>query len=158
MVRKMDEKGYGSAIAAAVVMLVLLISISMLTGVLENSYDKVKASQAEKNQQTANATQTDIKIENATYYSSENYLETITKNIGSTVLETSKIDLLVEGEPIEEENIENKIVSGDSNTSVWLPEENLTLITENIFPEKPTRIKIVAEYGISDYTEKIAPG
>lgn len=155
----MDERGYGSAIASAIVVLVLLISISIITGVLENTYDKTRASQNVNSQQNVNASQTDIKIENAIYHPPpENYLEITTKNTGSTVLSVSKTNLIVNGNLLAEENIEKRTISEDENTNIWIPKENFTLTTENIFPEEPSRVKVVVEYGISDYTENITSG
>ncbi len=153
----MEERGYGAPIALGIVVLALLASVTILVDVLDRVYDQLAVAQEKRDERVVNRIQTDIEIENVVHSSVENNLVVVVRNTGSVELDASKTDLLVDGKLIVEENLRSRTVDG-LQTSVWLPDENLTITTENIFPTPPNAVKVVTEYGISDSTTEITLG
>lgn len=155
----LDEKGYGSIIGTAAIVLILLITLGIFAASLENSYDQISTVKAERNVQMVNKIQTDVEIDNVAYVSSENEnLWVVLRNTGSTELDKLKTNLIVDGTLVPEENIKYRMVDGDIDTDIWLPEENMVIETENIksiFGTSVDRVKVVTELGISDYMENI---
>ncbi|RJS71778.1 MAG: fla cluster protein FlaF, partial [Candidatus Syntrophoarchaeum sp. WYZ-LMO15] len=79
---------------------------------------------------------------------SQDILTIDVKNTGSTVLNASKVDVLLDGE-LETANITSLKVNG-VDSSVWSPEDTLQIKISGV-AANPTRIKVIAENGISDY-------
>ncbi len=84
--------------------------------------------------------QTDITITNVTNRTTS--LNLTLKNTGRTTLNSSSLDVFVNG------NFYNYNLTTAGN--IWVP-ENSTNITIPVAPKTGDRIKIVAENGISDY-------
>ncbi len=150
----MDEKGYGPEIASAIVLLAILFSMGLLTSSWESTFDLFNSARKDRNKRFVNEVQTDLRVENVVYYQADEDMEIIAKNTGSIELDSSKIDVFVDGDLISKENIENRLVDG-SRSDVWIPEDNLVIITENVFPTTPNRVKLVSEFGISDYSTDV---
>lgn len=155
----MDESGFGAQIAIGVLALVLIISVSIFVYSVEDVYDKLVYAKQGNNDRISKRVQTDVVIENGWWDQRVDNLRVLVRNSGSTVLNISEVNLLVDNwGVIRKENIASKSVDGigTDNTKIWAPEENLVILTENIFPTRPERVKIVTEYGISDYFTNIS--
>lgn len=126
-----------------------MIAASIFISSLRSYQDETRSATETRNERLTQRIQSDIKIENAVYYSAGDNLRIKAKNKGSTVLETSSIQVFLNGEMIKNENISNRLVNG-TTTNIWSPEENFELSILNQ-ENKPQRIKMTAEHGISDY-------
>lgn len=151
--RDMGERGLSSAVSLGILMIILFTSASMFVAAYGNYYGETSAAREEKGERLSNKIQTDISIENTLYDSANENLEVTIVNSGSTVLDTSSVYIFLEGEMVLEDNISKRQVDGIS-TDVWIPKDNLKITVENV-ASKPSRIKTVVDYGISDYFERI---
>ncbi len=150
---QVDEKGYGSIIGTAALVLALLFSLSVFASSFEKSYDQYTNARNEQNTKMIFKVQTDLRIENVKS-NGDNLVVTV-KNTGSTQLNKVYTDLIIDGTFYPKDNIK-KIVDNNQDTKIWFPGENLELTTDNIFNFVNTaasRVKVVSEYGISDYED-----
>ncbi len=153
---KREEKGFSSIIGLGITVLVLLIAASIFISSLKSYQDMTRAAEEVRGERLEESVQTDIEIENALYYYVGDNLEVKAINTGSTVLETSSVQVFLDGEIVLDQNISRRLVNG-ANTNVWGPEENLKIYIENQ-ASKPERIKLVSDFGISDYYTEIENG
>lgn len=160
---EMDESGFGAQVAAGILILVLLISAIIVVYSFKSVREQLMSAWQDKGDRISDTAQTDITIENAKYDNTDDNLRVITKNTGSTVLDVSQVNLVVPdnvttftGSVVPEDNIKTKTINGE-NTDVWIPEKDLVIVTDdNIIENVPQRIKIVTEYGVSDYFTNIS--
>lgn len=153
----MDEKGYGSIVGTAALVLALLFSFTVFANSFEKTYDQFNEVRDEQNARMVNEIQTDVRIDNV--INIDNDLRIIVKNTGSTELNRLNTDLLINGSLYPEENMVKK-VDNNFETNIWLPGENLEIRTDNVkkFVKTANRVKVISEFGVSDYEEEIIGG
>lgn len=152
-----DKKGYGSIVGTAALVLALLFSIGIFVTSFEKTYDEFTEVRKKNSTEMVNQIQTDVEIDNVVLENKNDNLRIDVINTGSTELEKLKTDLIVNGTLVPAENI-RMWVGGSLETDLWLPKENLRMVTDNIISiieSSPSRVKVVSEHGISDYTENI---
>ena len=145
----MKERGLSSIIGLGIMVVVLLIAASIFISSLRNYQGQTRTAEEERNDRIAKSVQTDIIIENAVYYENFDNIEIKAVNTGSTVLEVPSIQVFLDGKMVLDGNISSKLVEG-TKTVVWTPRENLEVVVEDQL-QKPERIKMVTDYGVSDY-------
>lgn len=153
----MDEKGYGSIVGTAALVLALLFSFTIFANSFKKTYDQFNEVRDEQNTRMVNKIQTDVRIDNVIKI--DDNLRIIVKNTGSTELDKRNTDLLVNGSLYPKENMVRK-VNGSADTNIWLPGENLEIRTDNVlkFVKTVNRVKVISEFGVSDYEEIIGGG
>ena len=136
--------GFSVSATFAIFLIGFLVMASLSYNSLSSSVELINDGRRDQHDRMSDELQTDINITSANYDSGSNTLTVIVENIGSIVLDASEIDLLIDGE----------IKSADYITmnpaKVWIPEETLTITASNV-SLSPSRVKVVAENGISDY-------
>ena len=131
---------------------IFLVGLLALSTILVSSYDYrsglIDNAERVRHERMVKELQTDLEIITTDYDAVQDILTIDVKNTGSTVLNASKVDVLLDGE-LETANITSLKVNG-VDSSVWSPEDTLQIKISGV-AANPTRIKVIAENGISDY-------
>jgi len=134
-----------AAIASAILLVAMVIAVSIIFSTLSANYEMLKEAENVKNKIEYEQLHTTINIENVTYNSGTVIINAT--NEGSTVIETDKIDVLINGE-LYTANITSTSVNG-TNVTIWIPEETLRIEVNSAV--SPSRVKLVTDNGVSDY-------
>lgn len=134
-----------AAIASAILLVAMVIAASMIFSTLSANYEMLKEAENTKNKIEYEQLHTTITIDNVTYSSGTVVINAT--NEGSTVIETDKIDVLINGE-LYTSNITSTSVDG-VNVTLWMPDEILRIEVSSAV--SPSRVKLVAHNGVSDY-------
>lgn len=129
----------------------MFVAIAIYSSI-DYSRNLVKNAQYDQDTMKKGKMQTDIIITNLTFINqtSNSYLNMTVKNTGKTTLNASSMNVFVGGAMYNY----NLLTSGNT----WAPENqaNITIYPLNYTTNRGSRIKIVTENGISDYS--IVPG
>ncbi len=150
--QKLKNKGVSSVIGTGLILVILLIATSIFISSIKEYHRTISSAKDDQGKNIRNTVQTDIKIENIHYSPEGENLRITTKNTGSTTLDVSDVDYLLNGQLIPEENIAKQKVE-KKKKEVWPPKENLETVILHV-KETPSRGKQIASYGISDYFSK----
>ncbi len=115
--------GFSVSATMAIFFAAFLILFSILYSSLNDAFDSVSESFDEKYDDMNDRLETHIQVLDIEYMPDSNTLDIRVQNMGTKVLDISKVDLLLEGvlvTPV------NKTVSG-STSGLWLPREVLTI-------------------------------
>jgi len=151
--RKMDERGVSTIIGTGITLIVLLMAASIFLTSFRSYRQETQKAEEINNERIANTIHTNLEIENVFYYSSGDNLVIKSTNSGSTVLEVSKLLILLDGQRVKDGEIVSVLVD-NVQTDIWVPEESLEIEVENVF-NQPQRIKLVTKYGVSDYFTEV---
>lgn len=133
------------AIASAILLIAMAITASMVFNTLSSNYELLRKADIKKEEIDYNQLHTFLSVDNVSYSSG-----TVTINAtndGSTVIDTDKLEVLFDGE-LYTDNITSTTIDG-KDANIWIPEE--TLIIEVDSSLNPSRVKLVADNGASDY-------
>lgn len=133
------------AIASAILLIAMAITASMVFNTLSSNYELLRKADIKKEEIDYNQLHTFLSVDNVSYSSG-----TVTINAtndGNTIIETDKIEVLFDGE-LYTDNISSTKIDGNE-ASIWIPEETLTIEVNSSL--NPSRVKLVADNGASDY-------
>ncbi len=151
--KKMKEKGISSIVGIGVTVVILMIAGSLFVSSVRSYQTETRSAERKRDKKITKTTETDVKLENALYNSTNDNIMIKAKNTGSTVLEVPGVHILLNGKIITDEKISSELINR-TDSDIWYPTENLTVRIENQ-TEKPDMVKIVVEYGVSDYLAQI---
>lgn len=134
--------GVSVSVSAAIVFVGLFISIGMVYPAVANGYESIEEARTDAADRELNTKNTDIAVANATY--SGGTLTVDVTNEGTTALGVEATDVLVDGQY--RTSFDRRAVDGDTETSVWLPGETLTV--ELSASTAPDRVVVVTEGGV----------
>jgi len=134
--------GFSVSASIAIFLFGFLVMGSILYSSGNNSARLVDDGQNEQHKRMVDELQTAINITSTDYNLTLQKLTVNVENKGGIVLDSSKINLLIDG------NISSSV--SFNPTKVWIPENEL-IITATGVSSSPDRVKIVTENGVSDY-------
>lgn len=141
--------GFSVSGAAAIIFVSLFFAFSMWYTAADNSFQRVVDAQDTQTDSSLSAANTDVEIVNTTYSGGELTIEV--NNTGATALGLNSTDLLLDSE-YEQDWQADATVAGNGTTDLWLPGEQLE-ITISGLSERPARVKIATETGVTAATE-----
>jgi len=121
--------GFSVAGAGGIVFVALIVAASIMSGVVFKSMEDLEESAQDNVDDWVQKGQTTFTIQNVLYNRTNNKLTISVRNTGATVLDASKINLLKNGEMIDDENMDINIINKKGNH--WPPEENLRITINN---------------------------
>ncbi|VUT27973.1 MAG: hypothetical protein SYNGOMJ08_00531 [Candidatus Syntrophoarchaeum sp. GoM_oil] len=133
---------------------IFLVAFIALSSILVSSYDYrsnlIEDAKEVRQERMLDELQTDFEITGTSYNAVGSFLTVNVNNTGSTVLNASKVDVILNGS-LKTGDISSLMVDGVA-TTIWAPDEmlriNITGVSSN-----PARVKLIAENGIADYYE-----
>ncbi|MDY6865181.1 MAG: hypothetical protein SVY15_04315 [Halobacteriota archaeon] len=134
--------GFSVSASIAIFLLGSLVMGSLAYTSMSNSARLVNDGQNEQHERMREELQTDINITSTDYNLTLQRLQVSVENTGSIVLDSSEVDLIIDG------TISSSL--SFSPSKVWIPENNL-IITATGVSSSPNRVKVVTENGVSDY-------
>jgi len=134
-----------AAIASVILLVAIISSATVIYSTISANYDIIRKAEASKNEIDMEQLHTIIEIINVTY--SVGKISINSTNNGSTEIDVNDIDVIIDG-VYYTDNITSTTISG-ANVTLWLPEETLKI--EVTSDSAPSRVKLVAHNGISDY-------
>ncbi len=141
--------GAETSVVIALIFSVFLILGTVTYSSIDYSKNLVKNAQNDQDTMKKNKMQTDITITNVSFSNNTGnvYLNVTLQNTGKTTLNASMLEIFVNGTYYSSYNL-----SPPGNT--WVPKNrtNITIYPLNYSQTTGSRIKIVTENGISDYS------
>lgn len=145
--------GFSVSGATAVVFLGLLVSASVLYPTIDRSQERRHEAVEAREERSLTRQNTDLVLHDATYNNTSDVLTVTVENIGAESLDTTAVDLLVDGVLADA----TTSVGGDSGRTTWASGTNLTLTVDPVSGDGvPARVKVVSGPGIAvtgDVTE-----
>lgn len=138
--------GFSVSGSAAIVFAGMFIAFGMFHTATTNGFEKVSEAQEDRTDRTLAQQNTEIEITSAVWNTTSENLTVTVNNTGSESLSIEAVDLLANNS-YQSGYITS--IDGDSDTDLWLPEEQLT-ITVTTLTANPSRIKIVAGTGVAE--------
>lgn len=145
--------GFSVSGSVAIIFIGVLIAFGVMFPTIMDSSQQLGDARSEQSDRLLEQQNTEIIIQNATYDSGANELTVNVTNNGTVSLDINETDFLVDGEYRVVGGTDSSI-DGDTTTEVWLPGEKL-VVTITSVTSTPSRVKVVTENGVSDYTEAI---
>lgn len=146
--------GISVSASTAVVFLGVFIAAGTLYPAVSNGVEQVTTAQQQQGDRILAQQNTAIDITDATYNITTGELQVNVTNDGTTTLDVTETNLLVDGVPNSTESQYETSIAGDTDTDVWLPGETLNVSISDtrgeIFNTSPDRVQVVVEYGVSD--------
>lgn len=137
--------GFSTSAAAAVLFIGVLVSVSMVYPALTDNVESVSEAMNEREDRTLDQRNAGIEVENATYHNSSDEVTINVTNTGTTALTANETDVLLDGRLQPDPTRE---IDGATNREVWAPGETMQLTVTGV-TTAPTRVVVVAEFGIS---------
>jgi archaellum component FlaF (FlaF/FlaG flagellin family) len=144
--------GLSVSAAALIVFAAFLYAMVSIYGAMSDHLTSIERAIDNRYELMLERSATKIEIVNVTYNQTTAILNITTVNIGNTILDTYRTDVLVNG-IVRTENITALMIEGEISPVRWLPEKGLNILLEDI--SNPERVMIVTENGISDCTTNI---
>lgn len=136
--------GFSVSGATAIIFLAMFVSFGIAYSAAYNGFERVTDAESDHDDRMLDRRNTALDI-TATNYSDGN-LTVAVNNTGSTALDVTDTDVLVDGSYVTAANL-TADVNGDTETDLWLPGETLHL--DISVQPKPTRVKVVTETGVA---------
>ena len=140
--------GFSVSASTAIIFAGLFLATGILYPAMDNGMERINDAQVDRDQAQLDLRNTAIEIEGTDVDANDGDGEIIVKNTGTTSLDVTEVDLIIDGD-YQRVGEGGTSVDGDDSTDLWLPGEQLTLEFEG----SPGRIKVVTEHGISVSTE-----
>lgn len=136
--------GFSVSASTAIIFAGLFLAFGTLYPAVSNGYEQVTDAEIDRDDAQLDMRNANINI---------TQLDTTTINVtneGSTSLDASAIDVVVDGEYKPRDSYDTE-VEGNDTTELWLPGETLTVVpTDEAFdPSEGDQIKIVTDHGLS---------
>ncbi len=147
--------GISVSASTAVVFLGVFIAAGTLYPAVSNGVEQVTTAQQQQGDRILAQQNTAINVTDATYNTTTGELRVNATNDGTTALDLTETNLLVDGAPNSTENDFTTSIAGDTGTTVWLPGETLNVSVDpgnagTSGETPPNRVQVVVEYGVSD--------
>lgn len=147
--------GISVSASTAVVFLGVFIAAGTLYPAVSNGVEQVTTAQQQQGDRILAQQNTAVNVTDATYNTTTGELRVNVTNDGTTALDVTETNLLVDGAPNSTESDFVTSIAGDTSTTVWLPGETLNVSVDpgpagGGNAELPARVQIVVEYGVSD--------
>ena len=148
--------GFSVSGAAAIIFISIFLAFGVWFTAASNSFDMVTDAQDDRADRSLTAENTNLSAVDAVYDTETEILTINVTNTGTTELSLSETDLLVDGEYIAEWQAD-AAVAGNSETDLWLSNEQLTITLER--DSEPSTVKLVTVSGVHTQTavEVISP-
>jgi flagellar protein FlaF len=130
--------GFSVSGASAIILLAGVLTFSMAFTAISNGHERVSDAREDRMDRYLAQENSDINI------TSVGTNTVRVNNTGSVVLDVDQVALVTNGTY---EEPSSTAVAGTPGTTVWAPGEQLTITLSS---SNPTRVKIVAETGVSD--------
>ena len=142
--------GFSVSGSFALLFLTLFIIAGIVYPAVSNSVERVQEASAEIDALEMNRENTAINITAYSYNSSGNeHVHLIVTNNGMTALHVDRIAILIDNEYQTDTHIVETSVDGNSTTNLWLPGEDVTIITDPS-TTSPNTVVVVTEYDVGD--------
>lgn len=135
--------GFSISATVAIIGVSLIMILEVSLGTMIPVFTDINESYDEMKQRTINQIQTEIEIQNITVYANNSLhdLSILVKNTGSTVIEKSYVNILING----------SLYSFDCTKNYWFPEGTYSLSIYGVPGSGSKKIKLISTNGISDY-------
>ncbi len=140
--------GFSVSMTFAIFLVAFIVLASMLVSSYSYRSNLVNDAKEVQQERMLNKIQTDFEITDTSYNAEGNFLLIDVNNTGSTVINASKIDVILDGN-LKTDSITALTIDGTA-TSVWAPDECLEINISGI-SSNPARVKVIAANGVSDY-------
>ncbi len=141
--------GFSVSGAAAIIFISIFLAFGVWYAAASSSFDMVTDAQDDRADRSLTAENTKLGEIEAIYDTEEEELTVTALNNGTTSLSLSETDLLIDGEYITDWQA-NASVEGDSETDLWLSNEELTITIE--LDTEPSAVKLVTAPGVDGQT------
>lgn len=138
--------GFSISGATAVVFIGLLVSTATLYPAVDQYVERRSEAIDADSERSLTQQNTAIAVVNATYDGNTSTLNVSVQNTGSSTLEVSETDLLLDGDYVRL-STDDTTVDDDTATDIWTPGERLTIAMTR--SSNPGRIKVVTGPGIA---------
>ncbi|MFO8109185.1 MAG: hypothetical protein R6U17_01485 [Thermoplasmata archaeon] len=142
--------GLSVSAAAGIVLIGFILVFGSMYPALERSQELKNEARIEWLEEQDARNNADMYISKVEHNESSRSLNIISKNIGSTVLRVSEIDVLLNG-LYHSEKISASYVEGVNNTNLWNPGQELNLTLLDVTLERVERVILVDEFGSRSY-------
>ena len=133
--------GFSVSASTAILFAGLFLAVGILYPAVSNGYELVQGAEVDRDDAQLDMRNSAINITDLD--------GTINvTNEGSTALDASEIDVVVNGEYESRVNYTTE-VEGDATTDLWLPGETLTIDPTDVGAGPTDRVRIVTEHGLS---------
>ncbi len=122
--------GFSVAGASGIVFIALIVAFSVVTGVIYKSMESFDESTEADMESQIERRSTEFTIKNIIYNRTNNRTVLKLRNTGSTVVNMTKTEVLLDGHLIDEGKISYDLV--DKEGHLWAPEENIRVIVEGL--------------------------
>jgi flagellar protein FlaF len=133
--------GFSTSIAVVILFLGTLLIVTSIYPTLDRSTEMLMEARAAQQERMLDQLNTKITITGITQQGSD--LNITVRNDGSTVLDSSELDVLLDGSYVTPGSI--------TPSGVWTPDTSINVILTDVSPLTNRRIKIIAKNGQSDY-------
>jgi flagellar protein FlaF len=141
--------GFSVSGSAAIIFLAAFVGFGVLYTSAYNSFELIDTAADDREADLLGQQNTDIEVVAAEAFSGNDTVRVTVANTGATELGVNETDLLLNGTY---QANPSTSVEGASDSSLWLPGENLTM--ETTYSVSGTiRIKVVTEHGIAAFEE-----
>lgn len=134
----------------AIVFVGALIAFGVVFPTAIDSTQQVGDAHSEQSDQLLDRKNTDISINETTYDETDGDLVVTVDNEGTTALEVSRTDVIVDGD-YRVPNV--TAVAGDDGTDVWQSGETVEVTFEDV--SEPSTVKVVTASGNADRTDEV---
>lgn len=141
--------GFSVSGATAIIFIAAIVSFGALYTTAYNSYELMNAAEEDKANQLLGQQNTEIEIVAIETDQANSSVTVTAENTGATEIHVEDTDLLLNG--TYQESV-TTTVEGQSDRTLWLPGENLTMET-TYDPSGTVRVKLVTAHGIAAFEE-----
>lgn len=138
--------GFSVSGSAAIIFAGMFIAFGMFHTATTNGFERVSDAQQDRTDRTLAQQNTAIEIVSAEWNSTSGTLTIEVNNTGAQSLSVSDVDVLANNEY---QTGYSTSVDGDSQTDLWLPQEQLTITVTSVDTD-PGRVKVVTGTGVSE--------
>lgn len=143
--------GVSVSVSAIIFFTSFALCLSMVFNATQVYYEGIKEAEDQNAQRMQNALHSSFEIMSAGYNATQKVLTVNLTNTGSSTLTTRHLDVLTDGALVTG-NI-TSIKSGATAVGQWYPATTITITLKQA--QKPERVKVSSEYGVSAYTSSI---
>lgn len=138
--------GFSVSGSTAIIFLAMFLSFGMFYSSAYNGFERVNDAQTFQSEHVLEQQNTGLNITKLNY--STGYLNVTVNNTGTTTLDVSDTDVLVDGVYVSEKSVAARDVDGNNDTELWLPGESLHYRIN--VSAGPKRVKVVTGPGPAD--------
>jgi archaellum component FlaF (FlaF/FlaG flagellin family) len=136
--------GTGTAAAAAIILVGVVIGLILAEPSLEDAMDDLRETRKESTEKSLDLANTRISMTSVVFNNTTKVLNITLSNIGSTVIEIRHLDILING---------NWTTPDFGGEDYIYPSGQVTARMEDI--EETLSVKVVTRYGVADQTSDI---